>query len=121
VAYSNSKTPLFNYEQRTKMIQKSCTHLNNIQIKSFKHLLVDFAHENKANYLIRGVRSINDLDYETQLGFANKSLDKNIETIFLMPDLEYSFISSTIVRSILTHNGCADHLLPKEIKGLKCI
>jgi len=118
VANSSGKNPMFTLDQRKSMVQKSTQELSNIEVKSFKNLLVDFAEENNAGYIIRGLRAVSDFEYELQLGYANSSLNKNIETIFLIPNLSNSFVSSTIVRSILEHNGEANHLVPSSILSI---
>jgi pantetheine-phosphate adenylyltransferase len=74
--------------------------------------LVDLSDKLKANIVIRGIRAVSDFEYEFQMGYANASLKKELETIFLMPSLEYAFISSSIVRSLLPFNGKIEHLVP---------
>jgi pantetheine-phosphate adenylyltransferase len=84
-------------------------------------LLVHFCQQYKINTIIRGLRAVSDFEYELQIGYANASLDKNIDTIYLMPNLEHAFISSTVVRDIVRHGGDVKHLVPKEILGyLSC-
>ena len=110
-----SKTPLFSIEERIDMIEKATAHLKNIEVIKFHSLLVDLSTELDANIIIRGIRSSTDFEYEQQMGYANVSLKKEIETIYLMPKLEYSFISSSVVRAILKFGGEIDHLVPKSI------
>jgi len=109
------KNPMFNVDERKQMIQKATAHLPNIQIVIFHSLLVDLCKEEKANIIIRGVRTVTDFEYEMQMNHANVSLNKEIETIFLMPSLETSYISSSVVRAILKFNGEIDHLVPNSI------
>ncbi len=110
-----SKTPLFSIEERIDMIEKATAHLKNIEVIKFHSLLVDLSTELDANIIIRGIRSSTDFEYEQQMGYANVSLKKEIETIYFMPKLEYSFISSSVVRAILKFGGEIDHLVPKSI------
>lgn len=77
--------------------------------------MVDCASKMGISVVIRGLRAVSDFEYELQLGYANQSLNPDIETIYLMPSLEYAFISSSVVRSILKHGGDASKLLPKSI------
>ncbi len=109
------KTPLFSIEERISMIEKATVHLKNIEVIKFHSLLVDLSTKLDAHIIIRGIRSSTDFEYEQQMGYANVSLKKEIETIYLMPKLEYSFISSSVVRAILKFGGEIDHLVPKSI------
>ncbi len=115
VADNKDKTTMFNLKKRVELMQIATKNLKNIQVESFSSLLVDFAKEKNCNIIIRGLRAVSDFEYELQMGYANKSLDKNIDTIYLMPNLENAFISSSIVRNILKYNGDISHLVPKEI------
>jgi len=117
------KNPMFNVTERQDMIEQATAHLTNVKTVIFHSLLVDLCVEQNANIIIRGVRSVSDFEYEMQLNYANASLNSKVETIFLMPSLETSYISSSVVRSILKFNGEIDHLVPssilKNIKGKK--
>ena len=84
----------------------------------FDNLLVDLANELDTKIIIRGLRAVSDFEYELQMGYANASLDPDIETIYLMPNLQNAFISSSVVRTILHHDGNVSHLVPKEIVPL---
>ncbi|MEA3228196.1 MAG: pantetheine-phosphate adenylyltransferase [Campylobacterota bacterium] len=118
VAISKEKNTLFSLEQRIAMIEKSTADLKNITIVGFSNLTVDLAKEYNANILIRGLRSVSDFEYELQLGYLNNSLDKKIETVYLMSKLEHTFISSSIVRNLLKFNGKTEHLIPKEVQKI---
>ena len=117
VAIGNNpeKNPLFNIEERIKMITTATAHLKNIKVVQFHSLLVELSTKLDANIIIRGIRSSADFEYELQMGYANISLKKELETIYLMPKLEYSFISSSVIRAILKFDGEIDHLVPKSI------
>jgi pantetheine-phosphate adenylyltransferase len=115
VATSSAKNPMFTSEQRVDLIQKATKDLDGIIIKSFNNLLVDFAKEEQITNIIRGLRAVSDFEYELQMGYANSSLDKNIETIYFMPSLENAFISSSIIRELIKFNGDFSHLVPLEI------
>ena len=115
VANSKAKKTMFNLEKRTKMVKKCTKNLSNIKILSFNNLLVNLSNELEANILIRGIRTVSDFEYELQMGYANSSLKKELETVYLMPSLENAFVSSSVVRTILNFEGEISHLVPKEI------
>jgi len=110
-----AKNPLFSVAQRATMIKKATADLSNITVVKFNSLLVDLANELESTIVIRGVRSTTDFEYESQMTYANNSLKADLETVYLMPKLEYSFISSSIVRAILKFDGKIDHLVPSTI------
>jgi pantetheine-phosphate adenylyltransferase len=114
VADSKAKKPLFALAQRKAMIEASVAHLNTVKIVSFEGLLINLATELDTHIIIRGVRSVTDFEYEMQMGYANASLKPDLETIFLMPRLEYSFISSSVVRTILAFDGKISQLVTAQ-------
>lgn len=118
VAKSVNKKPMFSLEKRKKMIEVATAHCCNIRIVSFDNLLVELAREMETNIIVRGLRAVSDFEYELQMGYANASLDPNIETIYLMPNLPNAFISSSVVRTILHHEGDVSHLVPQKILPL---
>lgn len=124
VAKSENKKPFFELSKRLEMVKKSTQNLANVEVIGFDNLLVDFAKSQNCRFVIRGLRAVSDFEYELQLGYANNTLWSEFETIYLMPTLKNAFISSSIVRSILTHGGDASKLMPVEIlehlKGEKC-
>ena len=109
------KNPLFSVAERATMIKKATSSLPNITLVKFNSLLVDLSDELHANIIIRGIRSASDFEYESQLNYANISLKKDLETIYLMPSLEYSFVSSSLVRTLLKFDGEIKHLVPETI------
>ena len=112
VADNPKKNPMFGIEERIAMAKKSTRFIQNVKVIGFNSLLVDLSDELEANIVIRGIRAVSDFEYEFQMGYANSSLKKELETIFLMPSLEYAFISSSIVRSLLPFDGKIEHLVP---------
>ncbi len=112
VADNQAKKPMFSVEERVTMAKIATRSISNVKVISFNSLLVDLSDELNANIVIRGIRAVSDFEYEFQMGYANASLKKELETIFLMPSLEYAFISSSIVRSLLPFNGKIEHLVP---------
>ena len=105
VAASPSKKPLFDLSHRVQLIEQVTQHLANVSVVGFSGLLVDFAKEHQANVLIRGLRAVSDFEYEFQLANMNRRLSPNLESVFLTPAEENSFISSTLVKEVAIHNG----------------
>ena len=112
VADNKKKEPLFSIDERIEMVKKSSKCFSNVKVIGFNSLLVDLSDELDSNIVIRGIRAVSDFEYEFQMGYANSSLKRELETIFLMPSLEYAFISSSIVRSLLPFDGKIEHLVP---------
>jgi pantetheine-phosphate adenylyltransferase len=117
VADNKDKKTMFSLEKRVEMMKKATKSLKKVEVKSFNSLLVDFAKKENSNIIIRGLRAVSDFEYELQMGYANKSLNPEIDIIYLMPNLKNAFISSSVVRSILKYKGDVSHLVPKEILG----
>jgi len=115
VAINKVKNSMFSYEKRVELVKKVTHQFSKVKVIGFEGLLANLSSELKANTIIRGLRAVSDFEYELQMGYANSSLKKDLETIYLMPSLQYAFISSSIVRAILTHKGSVEHLVPKEI------
>lgn len=105
VAFNPSKKPLFDLNERVELAGKITKHLDNVEIVGFSGLLVDFAKEHNAIILVRGLRAVSDFEYEFQLANMNRRLMPELETVFLTPAEENSFISSTIVKEVALHKG----------------
>jgi pantetheine-phosphate adenylyltransferase len=118
VADSEAKNPMFTYEERIKMVEAATEALPKIKVIGFDNLLVNLSDELDANIIIRGLRAVSDFEYELQMGYANASLKKELETIYLMPSLEHAFVSSSVVRSILNFDGKVEHLVPPQVLEL---
>lgn len=114
VAESETKKPMFSLEKRIDMIKAATKDFPKIKVVGFETLLVNLSDELDANIIIRGLRAVSDFEYELQMGYANASLKKNLETIYLMPSLQHAFVSSSVVRSILHFDGQVEHLVPQE-------
>lgn len=119
VAKSEAKKPMFSHEKRVEMVKATTNELKNVKVVGFDTLLVDLATDLNINTIVRGLRAVSDFEYELQMGYANSSINRKLETIYLMPTLKNAFVSSTIVREIIKFNGKFDHLVPKEV--FKCI
>ena len=114
------KQTLFTAEERVSLIKKCCKHLKHVKFVSFHGLLVDYAKEKKATVLIRGLRAVSDFDYEFQMALTNRKMSPNLETVFLMTDHKYSYLSSSFVRHIAKLGGKIKGLVPAVIeKALK--
>jgi len=122
VADSEAKKPMFTIEQRIEMVEVATKDFPKIKVIGFHSLLVDLSDKLDANIVIRGLRAVSDFEYELQMGYANASLKKELETVYLMPSLEHAFVSSSVVRSILNFDGKVEHLVPADaLKLIKCL
>ncbi|MBE0491010.1 MAG: pantetheine-phosphate adenylyltransferase [Sulfurospirillum sp.] len=120
IAVSEFKNPMFNTQCRVEMAKSATEYFKRVIIVPFDGLLVDLCEENGVRTLVRGLRAVSDFEYELQMGYANASLNKEIETVYLMPSLENAFISSTVVREVIRHKGNFSHLVPPStVKILK--
>jgi pantetheine-phosphate adenylyltransferase len=108
IAANPSKKPLFTLIERVELIKQVTAHLPNVEVIGFTGLLADFAEDRGATVLIRGLRAVSDFEYEFQLANMNRRLNPNLESIFLTPAEENSFISSTLVKEIALHRGQVD-------------
>jgi pantetheine-phosphate adenylyltransferase len=115
VADSEAKKPMFSLEQRIQMTQAATKEFPKVNVIGFDKLLVDLSEDLEANIIIRGLRAVSDFEYELQMGYANASLKPDLETIYLMPSLQHAFVSSSVVRAILTYDGKVDHLLNSKV------
>ena len=119
VAKSERKKPMFSHEQRVQFAKAATKDIQGVKVLGFDTLLVDLADDLNINTIIRGLRAVSDFEFELQMGYANSSINKRIETLYLMPTLENAFVSSTIVREIIRFEGKFQHLIPKEV--LECM
>ncbi|TRW49016.1 pantetheine-phosphate adenylyltransferase [Aliidiomarina halalkaliphila] len=105
VAANTSKQPLFSLEERVALVEKVTDRLDNVVVIGFTGLLADLARERKAHVLIRGLRAVSDFEFEFQLANMNRRLHPDLESVFLTPSEENSFISSTLVKEVALHGG----------------
>src|SRR5512136_2090502 len=115
IAANPKKEPLFSLPERIGMFRKAIGRRGNVAIEGFDCLLVDYMKEKKAVGLIRGLRAVSDFEYEMQMALMNRRLDEDIETVFLMPSEEYSFITSTIVKEAASYGGDVSSLVPRIV------
>ena len=115
VAANDDKRPRFSLAQRVSLCEQGVAHLSGVRVCGFGNLLVDFAQEQQAQALIRGLRAISDFEYEFQLASMNRHLNKNIETLFLTPAQKYSYVSSSLVREIARLGGDVRAFVPEAV------
>ncbi len=110
------KKPLFSTKERMSMVKEFFDDSRSVEVKAFDGLLVDFAKKNNANIVIRGLRAISDFEYEFQMALMNRKLNSEIETLFMMPNLSYSFLSSKLVKEIFMLGGGLTDLVPGQVE-----
>lgn len=115
VLFNPNKKGLFTFEERVHLIESCTSHLDNVKIISFDGLLVNYCEENQIDTLVRGVRSGADVEYELQMAHMNRELNPNIETIILPTTTKYSFISSSLIKEVLTFDADVKNLVPKVV------
>jgi len=116
VAANPKKEPLFSLEERIALFRiVSAKYKQSVVIEGFDGLLVDYVKKKKAAGIVRGLRAVSDFEYEMQMALMNRRLDNNIETVFLMPNEEYSFITSTIVKEAASYGGDVSSLVPAVV------
>jgi pantetheine-phosphate adenylyltransferase len=116
IAASPSKKPRFDLAQRVALLEAVTNHLPNVSVVGFTGLLIDFAKDHQANVLIRGLRAVSDFEYEFQLANMNRRLSPDLESVFLTPAEENSFISSTLVKEVALHNGDVSQFVHPVVK-----
>ena len=115
VLYNPSKNPLFSVDQRLEQISECTQHIQNVKVDSFVGLTVEYAKLHHAGVLLRGLRVLSDFEKELQMAHTNKTLNQEIETVFLATTKEYSFLSSSIVKEIAQFGGSINHLVSANI------
>jgi pantetheine-phosphate adenylyltransferase len=115
VVKNHSKKPLFSVEERMNFIKRSISDLTNIEVDHFNGLLVNFVTDKGAQVIIKGLRAMSDFEYEFQMALLNRKLQPDVETMFLMTDYKYSYLSSSMVKEIAGLGGSIQDLVPEEI------
>lgn len=110
-----SKSPVFTASERKEMIDEAIAGMDNVSCDVFSGLLVDFAKQNDATVILKGLRTVADFEYEFQMALLNKTLDSECETMFMMTDSKYSYISSSMVKELASYKGDLAGLVPVEI------
>lgn len=116
VMFNPRKKPLFTVEEREEMLREATSHIPNVSVTSAEGLLVDFARQHGCQAIVKGLRPIQDFDYEWQMGMVNHDLDSGIETFFLMSRMNYSYLSSSIVRELAFYGRSLKGLVPAGVE-----
>ena len=116
IAESPHKKPLFNLEERISLSRNQLAHLANVEVVGFSNLLVEFVQQIGATIIIRGLRAVSDFEYEFQLASMNRHLAPKVETMFLTPDEDFSFISSSLVKEIARLDGDVSEFVAREVQ-----
>lgn len=116
VLQNTDKEPLFSVEERTEMLRETVSRYPNVEVDSFNGLLVDYAAKKNASVILRGIRAISDYEYELQMALMNTRLSPGIETVFLMSNEAYSFISSRLVKQVFGLRGNISGLVPPVVE-----
>lgn len=112
VLYNNAKSPLFSLEERVRILEETVKNIPNVKVIPFEGLLVDFAKKMEAKMIIRGLRAITDFEYELQMAQTNRKLKGSLETVFLTTSLQYSYLSSSIVKEVAAFGGDISQFVP---------
>ena len=116
VLNNKAKTPLFSVEERVKMLEEMTKNMPGVKVVPFEGLLIDFAKEMSAGIVVRGLRAVTDFEYELQMAQTNNKLSPELETVFLTTSLEYSYLSSTIVKEVAAFGGDISQFVPEMIE-----
>ncbi|UCF86711.1 MAG: pantetheine-phosphate adenylyltransferase [Nitrospiraceae bacterium] len=116
VAPSQRKQPLFTTKERIQLIEESVKELKDARADSFDSLLVNYATKQGSVAIIRGLRAVSDFEYELQMALMNRRLSADIETVFMMPSGEYTFLSSTMVKEVASFGGDVNGLVPEAVE-----
>ena len=115
VLQNKSKIPLFSVEERVRMLKEVTKEIKNVKIVPFEGLLIDFAREVEAKVIVRGLRVVTDFEYELQRAQTNHKLNPEIETLFMTTGLDYSYLSSSVVREIAAFGGDISQFVPESV------
>ena len=118
VTTNPSKTPLFSAEARIKMIQDEVSMIENVDVRGFDGLLMDYARKNNAHVVVRGLRAITDFEFELQMALMNRKLADEIVTVFLMPNEKYTYLNSTIVKEVAKFEGDISSFVSPAVEKL---
>ncbi len=116
VADNTPKAPLFTPEERVTMVREAVADIEDVVVESFSGLLVNYVAQKNANIILRGLRATSDFEFEFQLALMNRKLDNHIQTVFLMTDYQWLYISSTIIKAAASHGGDVTGLVPENVE-----
>jgi pantetheine-phosphate adenylyltransferase len=116
VVKNPEKKPLFSVKERVGMLKEITRDLPNVRVDSFDSLLVHYARKIGAKVIVRGVRAVSDFEYEFQMALMNRKLNKEIETVFMMPSARFSYLSSSVIKEVVRLGGSLCELVPKIVE-----
>ena len=120
ITTAQKKQPLFTIQERLKLIAGAVRNFKNVRVEAFDGLLIEYVKARKGIAVIRGLRAVSDFEYELQMALMNRKLDLEIETVFMMPSEEYTFLTSTIIKEVASFGGSVKGLVPDIVeKALK--
>lgn len=115
VMHNQNKKPAFSAEERVGFLKRTTADLPNVEVESFGGLLADYAKQKNACVIVKGLRAVSDFEYEFQMALANRKLNPDLDTVFLMTSAEYMYLSSSIVKDIAVHGGGVADFVPEGI------
>jgi len=113
---NKEKTPLLSMDERLDMLKEACKDLENVEVVASSGLLVDFCRKHGAKVIVKGLRAVSDFDYEFKMALMNKKLAPEVETVFMMTSLKYLYLSSSLVKEVLSYGGCIKGLVPSHVE-----
>ncbi len=116
VAHNTSKKTIFTLEERVEILNEIFGDREDVKIDYFEGLLVDYVKKRGTNVVLRGMRTVSDFEYELQMALANKSLSQELETVFMVTDSEFSHISSSVIREVVSLGGSAEKMVPDIVE-----
>lgn len=111
-----AKEPVFTESERLEFLERHTVDFDNVKVKLFNTLAVDFVRSEGITVILRGIRTMSDFEYEFQMALTNRQLAEEVETVFVMPSLEYSFVSARLIREIVAHGGPVSAFVPRDVE-----
>jgi pantetheine-phosphate adenylyltransferase len=116
VSTNIGKSPMFTINERMEMLSSACSHLSNVKVDGFNGLLVRYAESNNAVAIVKGLRALSDFEFEFEMALMNRRLENRIETVFMMTNAEYSYLSSSIIKEVVKFGGTVTGLIPPIVE-----
>jgi len=116
VAHNTSKKTIFTVEERVEILNEVFKDREDVKVDYFEGLLVEYIKKMGTNIVLRGMRTVSDFEFELQMALANKALSSDLETVFMVTDSEYSHISSSVIKEVVSLNGSASHMVPEIVE-----
>ncbi len=116
VAHNTAKKTFFDFEERIEILNEILKDVDDVEVDGFEGLLVDYAVRKNATVILRGIRTVSDFEYEFQMALANKMLNPALETVFMMTDAKYSYLSSTLIKEIVHFGGSVSSMVPPVVE-----